>query len=231
MSSRDLQSLAKIGKGTKRKKREINLLEIAEEMEDFYAVNNSLEKVAELVKLSPEMVRQFLKINDLDENAKELIRAGLISSVDIGYRLSKLTRKDQATLAKRIVDDRLSSDDVRSIIRFKMDNPRMNIQNVTKKLLESKDKKIYVAYLGIEEDVFERLVKKHKSRDCEKVILNLLRRFISPKHIVSFDLNGRVIFLKVSKEGLNKAREEAKLLKVPLKSLANALLRDYLAGV
>ncbi len=62
----NLKSLAKISKGTKRKKRDINLLELAEEIKFLYSTHKSLDKVAKIVKLSPEMVREFLKINELE---------------------------------------------------------------------------------------------------------------------------------------------------------------------
>jgi hypothetical protein len=230
MDSKDFQSLVKIGKGTKRKMREINLLEVAEEMKSLYARHKSLGKVARIAKLSQEMVREFLKINDLHERAKNLIKAGSISSVDICYRLSKLEQKDQAELARLVVESKLSSEDVRSIIKYKIDNPDMHIGDAVDKTLESKDKKVYVAYLGIEKDVFDGLTKRSKSKDPARAVLKIFKSIIPYEFIVSFELNGRVVILKVSKEGLNRMREQAKMLNVPLKSLASTLIKAHLEG-
>jgi predicted HTH domain antitoxin len=57
----NFDSLAKILKGTKRKKKDINLLEVSKELKNLYESYNSLDRVAKVVKLSPEMVREFLK--------------------------------------------------------------------------------------------------------------------------------------------------------------------------
>jgi hypothetical protein len=228
MDEINIKSLAKIGIGTKRKKREINLLEVAEEIKSLYSKYNSLEKVAGIVKVSPEMVREFLKINDLDEKVRKLIKSGLIKGVDIGYRISKLEKSDQAVLAKFIVDKNLSSEDVRLIVKYKIDNPKVDVENAANKIIKSKDKKIYVAYLGLEKDTFDRLSEKSKSKALEKTIRNIFAELLPKKLIVSFELNGRVVILKVVKEGSQKIREKAKMLGVPLANLGEALIRDYL---
>ena len=230
MDSKDFKSLVKIGKGTKRKMREINLLEVAEEMKSLYARHKSLGKVARIAKLSQEMVREFLKINELHERVKNLIKAGSISSVDICYRLSKLEQKDQADLARLVAESKLSSKDVRSIIKYKIDNPDMRIGDAVDKIFESKDKKVYVAYLGIEKVVFDGLTKRSKSKNPAIAVLKIFKSIIPYEFIVSFELNGRVVILKVSKEGLKRMRDRAKMLNVPLKSLANALIKAHLKG-
>ena len=220
-----LKSLAKIGKGTRRKKRDINLLEVAEEIKSLYSRKKSLDKVAKIVKLSPEMVRQFLKITELHREVKKLIKLRKINSVDIGYRISKLEDGDQILLAKHIVYKNLSSDDVRAIVRYRMDNPKIPLERVVNRVLRSKDKKIYVAYLGIEKDTFQKLSEKNKAR----IIRSIFNGAIPHEFIVSFQLNGRVAILKVLKGGLHEMRTKAKQLRVPLAKLADALLKDHLA--
>lgn len=224
----DIDSLAKILKGTKRKKRDINLLEVSKELGNLHKNYNSLRRVAEVVKLSPEMVRQFLKINELEKEVKELIKLNKINSIDTGYRLSKIKGNDQILLAKEIVSKNLSSDDVRGIVKFKIDNPGIPIERVIHKVLDSKDKKIYVAYLQIEEKTFEKFSEKVKEKNKEKMIKSIFDNFIDPGHIFSFDLNGRVVILKISRQGSREIRNNAKKLKVPLAKLADVLVNEYL---
>lgn len=224
------QDLAKIGKGTRRKKREINLLEVSEAIKSKYDKFKSLDKVAELVKLSPEMVREFLKITELEEEVKELIKLGLINSIDMGYRISKLERKDQVILAKYIVDNKLSSGDVRAIVKFKIDNPKKPIEKVINKVTQSKDKKVYVAYLGIDNDTFEKFSKEIRNKDKAKIVKEIFNEVVPTKFIVYFELNGRIVIIKVLKEGLQKMRFKAKELKIPLAKLADALMEEYLEG-
>ncbi|UCH93880.1 MAG: hypothetical protein JSV88_26935 [Candidatus Aminicenantes bacterium] len=224
----DFDSLAKILKGTKRKKRDINLLEVSKELKNLHKNYNSLTRVAEVVKLSPEMVREFLKINELEKEVKELIKLNKISSIDTSYRLSKIRGNDQILLAKEIVSKNLSSDDVRGIVKFKIDNPGIPIEKVIHKVLESKDKKIYVAYLQIEEKTFEKFSEKIKEKNKEEMIKSIFDNFIDPEHISSFDLNGRVVILKISRQGSKEIRNKAKELKVPLAKLADVLVNEYL---
>ena len=50
----DIKGLAKIGKGTRRKKRQINLIELAKEISSLYNEYRSLEKAAKVIGLSPK---------------------------------------------------------------------------------------------------------------------------------------------------------------------------------
>lgn len=220
----DIKSIAKIGKGTRRKKRDINLLELSEEIKSLYTIHKSLNKVADVVKLSPEMVREFLKITELEGEVKELIKLGLISSVDIGYRVSKLPGKDQIIFAKHIAEKNLSSNDVRAIVRYKIDNSKMPIERAINEVIQSKDKKTYVAYLGIEEDTYEKLSEKNRTN----IVRSIFNNVITKDSVVSFEINGRVVIVKILKEGLQEMRNKAKKLKVPLAKLANALVIEYL---
>jgi len=225
----DIKRIAKIGKGTKRKKRDINLLELAEEIKSLYEENKSLEKTGKIVKLSPEMVRQFIKVNHLDDKVKDLIKKGLITSVDICYRISKLSKNEQVLLAKHIIDKSLNSDDVRAIVKFKINNPEIPIVKATEKVIQSKDKKIYVAYFGIEEDNFKKISKLIANKKIkESKIKSIFLNFIPAELIASFELNGRVVILKVYKDGVKKLRNKAKELKIPLPRLANVLVNKYI---
>jgi len=227
----NIKRLAKIGRGTGRKKREINLLELAEEIKSLYNENKSLAKIARTIKLSSEMVRQFLKINSLEERTKDLIRKGLIQSVDACYRLSKIEGNEQTILAKQIIDKSLNSDDVRAIIKYKINNPKLPMLKLVEKLIRSKDRKIYVAYLGIEKNTFERFSSKIPNKMARaKEIRSMFYNVVPSKFISSFELNGRVVILKVHPAGANIIRNKAKELKVPLAKLAEALVNEYLLG-
>jgi len=219
------KTLAKIGKGTKRKRRETNDLEIAEEMDFLYRKHKSFTKVASLVKLSPEMVRQIRSLSTLENKVKQLYWKGILKGYDVGYRISKLQKKDQSVLAKHITDNKLISEDVRSIVKYKIDNPNMPIEKVIDKVIKSKDRKIYVAYLAIEKDTFEKLLVEIRNKDKEKVVKSIVHRVVPSANL---KLNGRVVILKVLKEGLPQIKTAAKKLKIPLAKLADALVREYL---
>lgn len=224
----NIKSIAKIAKGTKRKKREINLLELAQELKSLYNKKKSLKEVASIVKLSPEMIREFLKVTELDVAVKKLIKTNLIKGVDTAYRISMLPRKEQLILAKQIINRTLLSSDVRAIIRYKMDNPRITIEKATNDVIQSKTKKIYIAYFGIEKDTFDKLIEKRK--DNNKIIRSIFNRTLPARSIVDFEINGRVVIIKVTREGLTEMRNKAKRIKIPLAKLADALIKQYLKG-
>lgn len=225
----EIKALAKIGKGTKRKKRDINLLEVSEEIKSIYEIHKSLKKVANIVKLSPEMVREFKKVNELDWRVKNLIKKGLITSVDICYRISRLGGKDQVILARQSVDRNFSSDDIRAIVKFKKDNPKLPIEKAIEKVIQSKNIKIYVAYLGIEKKTYKKLLNRFaRIKDRKKIIKSIILDVVPSEYIAFLDVDGRIVLLKVNMEGLRRVRNEAKHLKIPLSKLADVLVKKYL---
>jgi len=225
------KALAKIAKGTKRKRKYVNELEVAQELNSIYLRCNSLAKLAEIVKLSPEMVRQIKSLVTLQDEVKSLYRKGSLKGYDIGYRISKLKKNDQAVLANHVLSNKLSSDDVRSIVKHRSGNPKLSIQRVINEVIRSKDRKVYVAYLGIEEETFEKLLKNIKKGDQERILKRIFKNTIDERFLASFELNGRVAIIKVHKQGLQHLRNSAKRLGVPLAKLADALVREYLEVV
>jgi hypothetical protein len=176
------------------------------------------------------MIREFSRLLSLTDEVKTLIRKGFINSVDIGYRISKLNRKDQIVLAKNVLGKRLNSYDVRNIVKYKIDNSSISITKAIKTVIDSKITKIFVAYLGIDKSTNERLEQKYRNEDKAVLIKSLFEKLVGKKNIVLFSLDGRVVLIKVLQEGLERMRNKAKRVKVSLSKLANAIIREYLEG-
>jgi|GEM_PF-1574435 len=233
MDRKEEKLIATVIVGTLRnwKRRRVNILQVAEALKSLLTIRGSLDQVADLVKLSTEMVREFLKLLELPDEVKDLIGKGFINSVDIGYRISKLPQRDQIALAKRIIDKNLCSSDVRSIVKYKLDNPSMAIHEIVNRVLKSKDRKHFVAYLVVGEDTFDKLKPKFKSKnkiENKKFIQRIFNKVIKKENIVSFSLNGRVIIIKVTRKGLDMMKQKAKELKISLPEFGDALVREYL---
>ena len=226
----DSRALATIAKGTKRKKRQINLLDVSKAINNQYQKTGSLSKVGASVKLSPEMVRQFLKVCELEKDVRELVRSGSISSVDICYRLSKLRGKEQVTLATQVVEEGLSSGDVRAIVRYKTANPKVPVEKAVRKTLQSKDKKVYVAYLVISEETFKQLCHSTAHKERRKAIESTFDGLAGDQGHIRLEVKGRLVIVRATKEGMLALRTKAKAVKVPLRSLADALILAYLMG-
>lgn len=230
MGSDEIKLLAIIAAGTKRtpKKRKVSILKVAKALEDLHDFHSSRDAVSKIVKLSPEMIRQFVKLLSLTDEVKKLIKRGAINSVDIGYRISKLGGKDQIVLAENVLGKGLSSDDVRNIVKYRIDNPSISITKAVKKVVDSKVRKVFVAYLGIDEKTNHRLDQEYRKKDKSVLIKSLFEKSVGKENIVFFSLNGRVVLIKVSKEGLMRMKSKAKKSKTSLPKLANVLVKEYL---
>jgi len=230
VESDELKLLAIIAAGTKRlpKKRTVGILRVAEALRDLHSLHGSRDAVSKLVKLSPEMIREFLRLLSLTDEVKVLVKKGFINSIDIGYRVSKLSKDDQIVLAKNVFEKRLSSCDVRNIVKYKIDNSSISITKAIKTVVDSKITKIFVAYLGIDKSINERLEQKYRNENKAVLIKSLFEKLVGKKNIVFFSLNGRVVLIKVSREGVERMRSKARRIKISLSKLANALVREYL---
>ena len=226
----DNDLLARIAKGTKRKRRDISLLDVSTAMRRAYDKMGSLKQVAKAVKLSPEMVRQFLKVCELEEGVKEMIRLGSIRSVDICYRLSGLRGDEQIALARHIVDKGLSSKDVRDILRYKVANPRTPVEEAVRRTLKSKNRRVYVAFLPLREETYNQLLRQTTATNRITLVNACFDRLSAGQPRTGIELKGRVIVLRLPEEGVPVLRGMAKQLRVPLKGLAEALVSARLSG-
>ncbi len=230
MASKEIEILAIIAAGTKRRGRVVNILRVAEALKELYQLHGSLSAVSKVAKLSPEMIREFIKITELTSEVKHLIRKGLINGIDISYRISKLPARDQVVLSRSVLRKQLTSKDVRFIVKYKIDNPKLSMSKAVQYVMESKNRKIYVAYFGIDENTYESLGNKLGRGSKRALMKSLFFGVAGKNNVVCFDLSGRVVLIKASREGLERMRNKTREAKVPFKRLADTLAREYLGG-
>jgi len=150
-------ALAIIFANTKRHKRVVDLLTIAESFEYLRSIYRTQEEVAKKTDLSREMVREFLQILNLPSDIKNLIKLRKIDSVDKAYRLSKV--KDQTSL--NTIVNRLSSlqtHDVRDVVSTTEENAGISIDSATDVVLKSKPKNLHVFILDLSDNDYKKLV-------------------------------------------------------------------------
>lgn len=146
-SQRELDdALVAIIASTKRKKRKLNPLEVAEKIETAWDSLESLSEVADRTKMSAEMLRQIHSVRNCSEGVKELVRERKLESYDILYRLSKLPPSSQIAVAKRVIAGELTSEDVRAIVTFYGDFPSISIGKIIERIKSSRNIKQYVVY-------------------------------------------------------------------------------------
>lgn len=157
-------ALAIIFANTKRRKRVVDLLTIAECFAFLKNIYHTQKAVAEKTDLSREMVREFLVILDLPKYVKELIRSRKIDSIDKAYRLTKI--KDKETLRNAVNNlVNLQTHDVRDIISSMQENSELSIETAKEIVLAGKPRNIHFFIIDFTEDNYKKLVTIAKSMD------------------------------------------------------------------
>lgn len=140
-------------------------------------------KVAEKVGVSSEIIREFDSLNDLPNEVKEMVSAGIIK-LDTGYRIStKIEGEEkQVEIAKAVRD--LGAFDARAIIEYAQKNPNMPVSEVRSRVLGSKTikERLHIFVLPLAEDVFQALksestkLRIRPEKLVERIIKNWLEK-------------------------------------------------------
>ena len=137
-------ALAGLIASTKRIHRKLNLLEVARKLEVARNALGSLKNVSNAVGLSTEMLRQFSRVPKLAPKVRELLEKGIIQSVDVADRISRLPRPDQLPIAQAVARGELNSDDVRAVVSLRKQLPKMEINKVIHRVTSSRNIREYV---------------------------------------------------------------------------------------
>lgn len=158
-------ALAIVYSNTKRHKRSLDLLTIAESFAYLRNLYGSQEMVAKKTDLSREMVREFLQIPTLPDYVKQLIKDRKIDSVDIAYRLSKI--RDINTLENSVSQLlNLPAHDVRDIIQATRENIGLPVESAREIILKTKSTNLHLFILDFNENDYNRLTKASRNNRC-----------------------------------------------------------------
>ncbi len=236
----EIKTLAILLTNLGKKKRSENLLKIAEYCVRLKERYNSWIELAKIIKISDyrdhisaEMLREFGTILTLPDDIKEMIRNGMITSVDVAYRISLLKNEnDQRILAKATVDRKLSASDVRAIVEYKTKNPDVTMDQAIQRVLESKGKVVthHIVIMELTCKTVETLKEEAEKskRSVEEFIFKILQRVWNKDWLLSLGMYDSDIILKVSDEGFKALQQEAKKFHVELKDLAEKLIQEEL---
>ncbi len=153
-------ALAIIFANTKRRKRLVDLITIAEAFDSLRKIYPSQEVIAEKTDLSREMVREFLQLLTLPDDVKELIRSRQIDSIDTAYRLA--TIKNEDTL--RNVLSKLSNvqtHDFRDVVRS-MDEKNLSVDRAKEIVLSKKPRGIHFFVIDFTDKDYRKLTSISK---------------------------------------------------------------------
>jgi len=198
------EALAVVLGNTGRNRRPNDLVTISKWLQFLQTELGSLSHVAERVGISRKMLSQFQSVLDLSPKVKPLVKRRLIDSVDVVAHLSQLSHADQIKTANAIIEDGLSSYDVRAIVELKMKSPELSIESAINDVLESRNIIEYVAQIA------------NAPRLPEKTLRDRIARVLPTHTIKQVKVEGGVLSIIMTPEGkdvLAKLAKERRLTK------------------
>ena len=153
---------------------------IAQKLNELKSLYGSDEKVAKNLDLSREMVRSTIKLLDLPEEIKKIIRDGKISQ-DLGWRLLAIdNQKTQIQVAKTIIG--LSAHDARDMIRYVKNNPDSSVADQIARLKKSREniRKLNLVITTLSDEEYNKLqqLAKEKSKRINELISEIVKNWI-----------------------------------------------------
>ncbi len=155
----------------------ITIAETCKELADHFG---SAQKVANELGRHYGTVREILKLAELPDEVKELIRERKIL-YDVGQRIARIrSREDQIKVANAVVG--LNSHDARALIQYTKGNPNASLNDFRERIISSKGKveKIDVLIIPLKSESYKLLKKisdKNKSSP-QKFVIGLIDQAI-----------------------------------------------------
>lgn len=176
----ETRDLAVVLSNIRRKKRPDDLVTVARAFQQLISAYGSRRAVADKVKLSPEMVREFLSILTLPRKILRMVKSRNIDRVDEAYRISKIKDpSQQLEAANRSV--KMLTDDIRDVESI-VSRRGKSFREAQVAVRESKLRGLHVFIIEIEdshEKVLSRVARKQQlcAADLVKnIIIDWLKR-------------------------------------------------------
>lgn len=208
-------ALAGLIASTRRGKRKLTLVEVAEKMHVAIALLGSLRAVADRIGLSEEMVRQFTRVEKLSPSVKQLAASGRLTSVDLADRLSRFPPEDQLQIARAVLSGDLTPADVRALLGVRKSSPRAQIRDLMDRIKSTRNIREYVA---------EFLMPRPAPTSA--CLMKRLSKVVGGEHLRRLEIGeviGRAVLDTRGKLALEDAAKRARLTK-------RELLRRLVSG-
>lgn len=200
--------------------RPVDLVTLAGHLKDLAKEYRTQAKAADKINIKARTFGQLMASLDCDEKVQQLISARKIDSMDAVCKISQWRKSDQAALAKQVVKRELSSKDVRAIVKYRNDNPRISVAGAIKRVLDSKDRKTFTVLLMLDQSNGELAA----SMTVAKLLQKEFERVVGKDNLLSFEMRGEAMLVGVTPDGMKLLRQESKRLRIHLGNLANALV-------
>jgi hypothetical protein len=193
------EALAVLISSTRNKRRPLPMTEIARWLEVAVGKLGSYKAVGARIGLSAKMLRQFAAVNELEPKVKELIAGRKIESVDAVAHLAMLPKHDQLVIANALAEKTIQTADVRGVVQLRRLEPKLPIEGLLRRIIESKTKREYVA---------EFVVRGGRT---VKELLRTFEAHIPAEDIIRVETEGalgRLVLSDKGKRALSKAASD-----------------------
>jgi hypothetical protein len=208
------EALGALIANTRRVRRKLSLVEVAEWIDIARCGLGSLRAVGERIGLSEEMLRQFATVKDLSPKVKKLVAERKIDRVDVAHRLSKLPPSEQYQVATLVVAGELDSDDVRAVVALRRSVPDLDIAEVVDRVRSSRNIKEHVAYFPI------------PVPGCDvKLLRSWLAEVVGEANIRSLTIQGALGTLVLNSEGRKRLAQAARDAGLTKRKVIDAIVR------
>jgi hypothetical protein len=178
--------------------RNLSIYEIAIDIASLRDLKGNLKEVAEIAKISLNMLGKFLAVFKLSEASLNLVKSRVIDSVEIVYSLAKYPPETQNEIAQFIIDGKLKSQDVRALSSYIKANPNQNTVELIDKFLSTKNIKVSVLKFPVQ-DGFQQ------EDFCSSML-----QILGNENLLSIEFDNKIGTLKILKEGEIVLRRKAK---------------------
>lgn len=205
--------IARLILSTRRKNRQFSVTEVANNLLELIHIIKNIDEVGETIGLKRDMINRILSVLKLNKEVQKLFSEKKINSYFVAYYLKSFNNKEQLIIANEVVNNGLTSTDVRALSPLRKSFPSLSIDDLINKVKKSKKIKVYVAYFQITQDKFDKT----------KFIDNLCKN-IGVENFISIETKGFLGILKITEEGKKKLNIISKNKNTTVSQIINQLI-------
>jgi len=207
--------IARLIANTLKKKRPNNLIDIARDIRWLENDLGSLNAVSEIIRISKDMLKQFLSVERLCPEVQKLVEDRKIDLINIVHYICNFNPVAQQIIAREVIAKRLSGDDIRVLAPLQKVFPQRTVEQLISHVQRSKDIKVYIAYFRIPQDLSVSDALKYR-----------FEKIVGETEIISFTIKNFVGILELTLLGQKKLREAAKERNLSLRKFVDKIVLE-----
>lgn len=205
------KAIANLIANTRTKRRSVSLFDFHAWLKSAIRELGTLDAVADKISLSPQMLKQFLVIDELDKAVIAQVKKRRLDSVDALNYVSLFSKPDQRCLVPLLVKRKITNKDLRSIYQQRKVLPEAPIAELVGRVIAGKTKRIYELQFVVREGLNKQKITK------------ALQPVVGIGAIESLRLGVRMGAVTISKQGLDGLRSYARKIGIPFKNTLSHL--------